>query len=321
MEENFVGYLLNALEPEEHRAVESYVNEHPEAAQRLQMLRQALQPLEADRHTIDPPPRLTVRTMARADAIRRNGLPPAPPLLRSAVSTATWWRRPDVVVAAGLMLCILGLGSPTLYRLRHALNNRQACSENLRVMHQSLVNYSSLHDGEFPRVEDRARHNVAGAYVPILNDAGFLAPDFTTRCPANGEPTLRKCPTMTELEAMSQIEFERVAPRLSGCYAYTLGYRDPSGRLHGLRIDDGDDLPILADRPLSVEEDNPDAVLRGNSPNHRGQNVLFIGGHVRFHKQPTVGRCNDNIFLNRQHKVAAGVDRNDSVLGLSADQP
>jgi hypothetical protein len=61
--------------------------------------------------------------------------------------------------------------------------------------------------------------------------------------------------------------------------------------------------------------------MRGSSANHGGQNVLYIGGNVRFHKTPAAGRDQDHIFMNRLHQVAAGVDRDDTVLGLSADRP
>ena len=39
MDENLVGYLLKALETDECLAVETYLDEHPEAQQRLEQLR------------------------------------------------------------------------------------------------------------------------------------------------------------------------------------------------------------------------------------------------------------------------------------------
>ena len=54
MDENLVGYLLDALEPETRAGVEDYLRDHSEARQRLELLRQALQPLECDRDAIEP---------------------------------------------------------------------------------------------------------------------------------------------------------------------------------------------------------------------------------------------------------------------------
>jgi hypothetical protein len=60
-----------------------------------------------------------------------------------------------------------------------------------------------------------------------------------------------------------------------------------------------------------------------NSPNHggQGQNVLYIGGNVRWCANPAAGRDGDNIYLNRDRKVQAGVSRDDTVLGSGDARP
>jgi hypothetical protein len=319
MEENLIGYLLNALDPATERDVETYLRERPEAGKQLEKLRLALAPLEADRDTIDPPADLASRTLTRVEALRPAPAAPAS-LLTAPPAGFTWWRRPDVLVAAVLLFAALGIGAPGLVKIIEGTRARSVCSNQMRDAYTSLVDYSQLHGGNFPRAEDQPRHNVAGVYVPILNDAGVLPPNFSTRCPSKGEPGAA-VRTMRDLEQMPQEEFDALAPRLSGCYSYSLGYRDAQGQLHGLRADDGDDLPLLSDRPLTGEESADCTGVRCNSPNHGGQNVLYIGGYVRFHKSPNVGRGGDHIFLNRKNEVKAGVDPSDTVLGMSADQP
>ena len=81
----------------------------------------------------------------------------------------------------------------------------------------------------------------------------------------------------------------------------------------------GTDLyPILADRPASA--DTAKQISRENSPNHGGgQNILFVGGHVEFRRDHTIN--GDDIFVNRNHRVAAGLDEWDYVLGASDDRP
>jgi hypothetical protein len=319
MEENLIGYLLHALDPATEREVEAYLREQPEAMKRLEKLKRAMQPLESDRDSIDPPAGLASRTVAKVEAMRKP-VPAAPPtILRAPPPGYSWWRRPDVLVAACLLIAALGIMSPAIFRAR-LMQDRIYCATNMRDLHQSLVDYSQLNNSAFPQIEARSGHNAAGVYLPMLNDQGVLRPGFSTRCPARGESVLTPR-SMRELETMSPEEFARVAPQLSGCYAYSLGYRDADGKLHGLRADDGDDLPILADRPLTPEDSSQCGGLRDNSPNHRGQNVLYIGGNVRFHKTPEVGRAHDHIFVDRKGNVCAGKDKDDTVLGMSADKP
>ena len=121
---------------------------------------------------------------------------------------------------------------------------------------------------------------------------------------------------------MGDAEFKNAVQNLAGCYAYTLGYADPSGALHGLRIDPDQPnafTPIVADRPPADVENGNFA----NSPNHAGygQNVLYIDGHAAFWKTRNAGVDGDDIFLNFDRKVAAGKSRFDSVLGASLCRP
>ncbi len=101
---------------------------------------------------------------------------------------------------------------------------------------------------------------------------------------------------------------------LGGDYAYTLGYRRGDDVV-GLNRDCGDLLPILADRPRDGGA--------GNSPNHGGdgQNVLSIGGSVRWCAGPNVGVDRDDIYRNVQLQVLAGRHEFDTVLGASDASP
>jgi len=324
MEENLVGYLLDALDPDTHRQVEKYLHDEPAGQRKLETLRRALEPLAADREPMEPEPGLALRALGRVAEYRCRPLPqaPVPPPTELVGPARRWWRpRPDVLVAASLLLLVGGIGVPGLVHLRRE-QNKQACADNLHLLHQALETYSANHYGEFPRVDGPAPHNVAGMFVPMLRDAGVLPEGASVRCPENGAPYL---PThsLQELKQMPPDQFREVARRLAGCYAYTLGYRDASGEPCGLRRDptqmNNALLPILADCP-SVQ--GADREIRDNSPNHHsGQNVLYVGGHVRFCKDPHVGVEEDHIYLNKLGKVAAGVDQWDTVLGCSDDRP
>jgi len=99
-------------------------------------------------------------------------------------------------------------------------------------------------------------------------------------------------------------------------YAYSLGYRE-GDKLLGLRRDDDDPhnayMAILADRP--PDRDGPGPAHRG------GQNVLFVGGNVRFTTTSRVGVNGDEIYRNEFGRVAAGSHRYDTSLGIGPDQP
>src|SRR5258707_6053855 len=98
MEENFIGYLLDALDDRTKRQVESHVAHHPEARDKLALLKQALEPLGADGVAEAPPKHLVERTLAKVaehicDKNRpADDLPQAPPVSPNTWATSrSWW--------------------------------------------------------------------------------------------------------------------------------------------------------------------------------------------------------------------------------------
>ena len=90
MDEHLVGYLLETLGPVTHKRVEAYLRTHPEAREKLDLLRQALAPLaedvfqntfvqlfvKSDQYEAGRPVRpwlYTIATNQAIDALRRNG--------------------------------------------------------------------------------------------------------------------------------------------------------------------------------------------------------------------------------------------------------
>jgi hypothetical protein len=314
MDDCLVGYLLKALDPATHQRVEAYLRAHPDARARLALLEAALEPLAEDREDPAPPPRLVFATLARVTE-HRSSLPSAPrPSPRQWEGPSRRSGRPiDWAVAAVLFVLAGGLLTPLVAR-QWRLQQRVACANNLSRFWVGLEAYADRTDNAFPRVEAEGPRAVAGVFVPILTDCGLLQ-DASVSCPAQREQSAPRY-TLAELERLykgSPDAYRAAASDLAGHYAYCLGYQD--GRAHrGLRRDSGDGLPILADRP---------DVEAGNSPNHNGagQNVLYVGGNVRWCVQPTVGLDGDNIYVNHDYRVRAGVCRTDSVLAASDVRP
>jgi hypothetical protein len=320
MDENLLGYLLDALDSDARRAVEAHLRLHPEARARLEELRQMLAPLAADADAPEPPPALAASTLARVSAYqaaRRLLTAPLPSRRQIGATARRGPRRADFVVAALILLLSAGMGMTWLARQWRDYRIL-ACQNNLHGIWTALQVYADgrSEGGAFPRVEVEPPRNFAGVYVPMLTDAGALGADVNTACPAQVRRPTTTC-SLNELDELSRRrpdEYHALTRDLGGDYAYSLGYRE-GGDLMGLRRDSGDLLPILADRARTDG--------RGNSPNHggAGQNVLYIGGQVRWCVEPTVGVDRDDIYRNLKNQVLAGEHQLDTVLGSSEAAP
>jgi type II secretory pathway pseudopilin PulG len=316
MDENLVGYLLKSLDPDEQHAVEAHLETHPDARAKLDLLERALAPLGADAEEPEPTPGLALMTLARVAEHKCRPLPPAPQPPRSQLAPSGWprFRRADVLAAAALLVIVGGVALPILAQARQQ-RDRVACANNLRTFWGALQEYSDQHDRAFPMIEQQGARSVAGAFVPILRDAGTVGNTMLVSCPARPTQTELTGSSLVDLQAaydQGEEEFSRLARDLAGGYAYTLGYRN-GATLVGLTADDPDTLPILADVPAGI----------GNSLNHggAGQNVLYIGGDVRWCNLRTVGEDLDDIYVNKQNLLLAGVNHSDTVLGPGDARP
>jgi hypothetical protein len=275
-----------------------------------------MEPLAADKEMGQPPAGLAVRTIARVAEYSCLNLSRAPIAGCRPAPTRSWWRRADLVVAASLLLMALGLGMPALLRLRVGPSMVE-CENNLRVFSAGLQEYHD-HHRQFPSVVVERPRDAAGMVVPILASAGVLPTSTNVRCPGNGPGA--PCPfTLEHMRALSPEDFSLQAGNLFPSYAYSLGHRDEDDHYFGPEVPEGQqasDFPLMADGP-------PPDGGPGNSKNHggAGQFVLFADGHVRFVTLRTVGFQNDDIYRNKENKVAAGLDPCDTVLGSSAAKP
>jgi prepilin-type processing-associated H-X9-DG protein len=276
--------------------------------------------LAADRAPLEPPAGLAVRTLGRVAEYCCRELPRAPldTAARAAVPSRAFWRRADVLVAATVLVTVLGVSLALVGRSRVARDIAE-CQNNLRVFYTALKAYADNHTNRLPNVAAvKPPRNVAGMVAPLLIDAGTLPADANVGCPGSSAP--RTCPLRLQpLQELDPETFKRRAEELICCYAYSLGYNDATG-YHGPRFDadhrTNRSLPIMADRP-------PRDPAAGNSANHggTGQNVLFLDGHVGFYSTRAVGMDGDDIYLNRDGRQAAGLDFADTVLGNSACSP
>jgi hypothetical protein len=320
VEENLLGHLLKANDPETAREVEQRLADDPSVIHDLFVLRTALAPLEADRGEFEAPSDLWVRTLSRvaehmvateggvanADAARTEELirraaamasePPQAPRVRPVVpdsdAISTSPRRRNLIATIGLSAAVLALVLPAIVHLRQR-SERIACENGMLEFYKAAAGYSDQNEGQFPKVEDG---KTASTAVDALKFAGYLPQDTRFVCPA--------------------ARVDASGPTTLVNYAYSLGFRDESGELRGLdRRPDTNYMPILADAPIRKDG----MALPGN---HRhGHNVLFAGGQVRFCTNPNVGIDGDDIFFNNNREVAAGLTSTDTVLGGPGERP
>jgi hypothetical protein len=323
VEKDLLGHLLKANDPATQRAVEQRLASDAAAVHDLARLRAALSPLEADRVEFEPPSGLWARTLAQVaehivategpasrpedarteDVIRRAAavadsvfpprpaapITPAPPPSEGGLPPARRW---NVIAMVGLSLSLLALILPAVLHVRER-SHQLACNDSMRQFYQAAVGYTDNHDGNFPRVPDGLP---AAAAAQALQQAGYLRPDDRFTCPSAP-------PDATATGALAT-------------YAYTLGFRDEFGQLRGLDRAPGYDLmPILADAP------GRQGATAYPINHRRGQNVLYAGGNVRFCTTSTVGVNADDIFINQNGQVGAGVSREDTVLGRPEERP
>lgn len=324
MSDRLVAYVLGQLEESDQALVEAEMESNPRARRQVELLRQAISPLAADPPS-PPPPGLVIRTITRVaeHLCQPKELPVAPALKTpAAVVNRSWWGRADVLMAACLLIAVLGLGIFGIYRLRapDSASTRLECANNLRQLYSALNAY---HDQQktYPNVAaEAAPRNVAGMVIPLLCDAGVLPKEASLSCPGTGRHEICNL-TLDQLRKAPADEFSNQhADKLIPCYAYGLGYYDEDQKYHPpAKPQDSlasQQYPLLADQP------NPNNPLIGNSQNHggAGQNVLFADGSVRFLSHRNLGEDND-IFTNRKGQLAAGLGAKDFCLGSSRVSP
>jgi hypothetical protein len=314
LDENLIGYLLDALDETTRAEVAARLEKDEEARWRLEQLRQALEPLAADRDQVEVPKGLAIRTLARVAELRCVELSRAPALASRLGPPRSWWRRADVAVAASVLILGVGMGLPAMSMAR-ARQAMVECEQNMAVFNNALHVYHDQH-GHFPSVADERPYHAAGMVVPIL---AKVSPELNNiRCPGGGPGT--PCPlTWEQARSLPVSEFYRQADKLVPSYAYSLGYQDEEGNYYGPMVPEGQeacDTPIMADSP---PRDGGD----GNSDNHggAGQWMLFADGHASFVKDRKVGALKDDIYRNKANIVAAGLDPCDIVLGHGSAKP
>jgi hypothetical protein len=320
LEEHLLGYVVGALDDSEQVQVEESLKSDARLRYELALLRQRLQPLEAAAVGFEPPPGLAERAcqLVALQAAAESAQPARP--LMSALPTPAGWmshaRWPDLAMAIGLGVAASSLLLPAIHSSRFS-SQLAACQDNLRKVGLALQNYSQRHDGFFPLVPPQGRLAGAGIYAPTLFRGGFITESQTVVCPGSAlnDGARFQVPSLDELEKAAQNELPRLRCAMGGSYGYCLGHLR-NGAYEGTRNRQRPYFALVSDAP---SPDQPDHQSRNHGG--RGQNVLFEDGRVNFLTSSKPCNSLDDIFVNDNGLVAAGLHEDDAVIGPSDASP
>ncbi|REK15597.1 MAG: hypothetical protein DWQ37_09015 [Planctomycetota bacterium] len=312
MREHLIGYVLDALEPSERAMVEARLSRDPQLQRDMEVLKRGLEPLGVDKAHYDAPIGLASRTCEFV-AVQTKAKPAPQPV----TSVSSNWSMADMLVAAGIFLAASLLFWPAMNQSRFAAQVR-GCQNRMGQIGVALANYSNLYPRQLPSLEVDHELNHAGMYAVLLREHGLMPRTHILLCPASPlaeRPEEFTVPTREQLIKASPQERLDYFRQMGGSYAYNLGYFE-DGRYHPPRDLRQANQALLADMPSGTAEGR-------SSQNHGGcgQNVLFGDMHVKYLTSCKRSGCEDHIFLNKEGKPYAGLDRNDIVLGASHDVP
>lgn len=330
MRDKLVRYLLGELNTQEVQQLEAELRDSPDMRRELEYLRACL-PGRCDDFDVErPAPEGAPRGLAERTLGRVCGDEPQRPLAHTPAEVASAydppsgtpsWSLADLTAAGGVFLAISMLFLPALRQSRDAAR-RTSCANNLREVGTMLLSYSETKCRFFPTP---TLDENAGIFAVYLLEEGYAGPDELARlllCRSSplaeevaAKRVVIRVPTMCELEAATCKQRAMWKRIMGGSYAYRLGYIE-GDRYCAIRNEGSCRKAMLADAPSRKHNDL-------QSDHHcGGYNEFFQDGHVKFRVHSTLPEYHhDAIYVNDDGKEAAGLDRDDTVLGRSEVTP
>lgn len=318
--EQLLGYLLGALDRSDQEQVETDLDHDLELRAELDRLSARVRQMglgEEPRH-FEPPVGLAERT-CRFVARQTEPLVTRAAALSSYDGAAqqrrmTWY---DMITAAAVLIIGVSLFFPAVSHSRFQARIA-SCQNNLRQIGQAMHGFSEAQpDGRFPAPEASGKRAAAGMVASHLVAHRLTdSPNFL----CSGSPQRRRAGEFRvalpdAVDAAEGPELAAMQRAMGGDYGYNLGYV-ADGQLQPPQNSRRGQYVLVADAPSDMQ---PNRV----SSNHggRGQNMLYEDGHVQFLPQISSSQLLDDPYHNREGWVSAGLDRDDAVLGASADHP
>lgn len=216
MQEDLLGYLLGALEPDEMRRVEQWLRTSEDGRRELAHLERMLAALEESEladpvpaEELMPPPDLVGRTLANLPPLpppdedevlgetrdesrddRQHDAPPdrigGGPLLSpvNEGGTASTWGLRDWAGSVAAAAILIAISLPALSEGRFAAR-KATCQDHLRDLGVAMTQFASRNaQSRLPSVAPAGYQAFAGVYALRLHEAGLLDNPQKTLCPS-----------------------------------------------------------------------------------------------------------------------------------------
>ncbi len=191
----------------------------------------------------------------------------------------------ELLVVIAIIGILAGILLPVLSRAREAARKTQ-CASNVKQIGMGLIMYANENSEQFP--SDSAYEGVR----PAMRGLNLLFDTYVS------DRKVFNCPSDTTVSNVTQ-DANMGTAASSATEAFdsnecSYGY----DRAHTQADDAG--VALAADRPPT----NPSSTASSANHNGRGQNVVYIDGHVEFVNSPlagwydTDGTTRDNIFMD-----------------------
>ncbi len=329
-DQDLLGYYLELLPDEEMDRIRDRLATDSSLRSRLAAIESQSILKRIEPGPYEPSGDLVERTMAQIPPlpIRERSLEPTQAdhqcrtsrTKRLASGSEHWTGQPasaaDMLVSMVVTAIFLAMLAPGVLGFRETSRQLQ-CMENLRSWGVSFLSLANLGaKRQLPCPELNGPLAFAGVYAPVLADSSLVERPSMVRCPSISVPSfLSYIPKTKEILQSDPIQLVRLQHLSGGNYAYHLGHIN-EGRFVGAELRGRSDFAILGDAPY----------VRGNSEVwvlHGGRlvNLLYEDGHVSEVRLDRQFGLPDHPYLNRNGAHEAGLDINDSSLGVSPLPP
>ncbi len=206
----------------------------------------------------------------------------------------------ELLVVIAIIGILAGILLPVLSRARESARKTQ-CASNAKQIGMGLIMYANENNESFPSDTAYSGASPAMRGLNLLYDT-YVSDNKVFNCPSDTTVTGA---TNAGMSASTSGGTEAFSSTQSS-YGYD--------RAH-TQADDAD-VALLADRPPGT----PDATTSTANHNGRGQNVVYIDGHVEFVNSPLAGwyaadgTTRDNIYLNAAGSAAVSAGGTDTAI-------
>ena len=323
-DETLLGYLLIALPESEQCRIETLAISDSVLRQRIEDLRDLLDPIRELSSLVEPRADLTASTMAlieqaeQSDSLVSNqDARMSQPLFESDRATRLAWIDSLVALAAGIVLLTILL--PSVWYSRET-SRKNFCVENLRELGHALSLFAQRDSNrKIPQIEVNGPLSFAGVYAIRLKEVGLLESPKWIWCPAGESFDVDQAiPSLHAFLAASSRQQQNLKNTAGGNYSFNLGNL-VEGDYETASLNGRSQFALIGDSLLPVASDQGTGAVHGG----KLSNVLYDDGRiqsVRVHQKNTAPML-DNPYLNREMQQAVGRGLDDTCLGPSFQNP